>query len=201
MLTKVCTKCDVEKTIDCFSKAKFGKNGTSATCKACYATYRSVNKQSIAEKKKIYYLNNKESLSSQKKIAYVLNKEKITSRNKKWRDNNKKAISAYNQLHKQELARKRKEYKKNNKAKYFAHEARRRAGTANATPSWVDKDAIVGMYQLASAFNRTGINLHVDHIVPLNSDKVCGLHCEANLQLLPASDNISKGNRWWPDMW
>jgi hypothetical protein len=55
------------------------------------------------------------------------------------------------------------------------------------------------MYQLATIFNRTGMNLQVDHIVPLQSDLVCGLHCEANLQLLPASDNISKGNRHWPD--
>lgn len=33
------------------------------------------------------------------------------------------------------------------------------------------------------------------------SKKVCGLHCEANLRALPAVDNISKGNRHWPDMW
>lgn len=77
--------------------------------------------------------------------------------------------------------------------------AKRRASKKNATSAWASLEAIKGMYQLAAIFNRTGINLHVDHIVPLQSDLVCGLHCESNLQLMPASDNISKGNRHWPD--
>lgn len=42
--------------------------------------------------------------------------------------------------------------------------------------------------------------MHVDHIVPLQSDSVCGFHTEQNLQLLVASDNSMKGNHWWPDM-
>lgn len=42
---------------------------------------------------------------------------------------------------------------------------------------------------------RTGRNVHVDHIYPLNSNLVCGLHVEDNLQLLFASDNIAKRNK------
>lgn len=201
MLTKVCTKCSVEKTVDCFSKAKAGKYGVSATCKMCYSIYHSVNKERIAEKKRLYYLKNSESISSQKKVAYSLNKEKVLSRNKKWKENNKDYTKDYNNINKQVLATKRKIYKQNNKEKYLAHEARRRANKVQASPSWVDDEAVNGMYQLATIFNRIGLNLHVDHIVPLNSDTVCGLHCEANLQLLPASDNISKGNRHWLNMW
>jgi hypothetical protein len=44
------------------------------------------------------------------------------------------------------------------------------------------------------------LNHDVDHIVPLTSKFVCGLHCEANLQYLPSRVNQSKKNRYWPDM-
>lgn len=160
MLTKVCTKCSVEKTVDCFYKCNKGKFGTRSVCKHCVAVYRQENKVSMATWRKDYLTNNKDKVAKSKRI-----------------------------------------YHQKNLATWRAKAAKRKAIKLQATPFWVDDEAVNGMYQLATIFNRTGLNLHVDHIVPLNSDMVCGLHCEANLQLLPASDNISKGNRHWPDMW
>lgn len=46
----------------------------------------------------------------------------------------------------------------------------------------------------------TGIPHSVDHIVPLRNPIVCGLHCPANIEILPLVANIAKGNAWWPDM-
>lgn len=65
-----------------------------------------------------------------------------------------------------------------------------------AIPIWADMDLINDMYAEAAYFGET-----IDHIVPLKSDVVCGLHVEANLQLLSRADNSAKRNRHWPQMW
>lgn len=41
----------------------------------------------------------------------------------------------------------------------------------------------------------TGVPFEVDHIVPLKGKNVCGFHSWNNIQVIPKSQNRSKGNR------
>ena len=66
-----------------------------------------------------------------------------------------------------------------------------------ATPSWADGKAITELYYLArEQTERLGQPFHVDHIIPILGKLVCGLHVENNLRVIPAKDNIVKGNRY-----
>jgi hypothetical protein len=101
---------------------------------------------------------------------------------------------------KSELARNR-NWCKRNPQKAQAIRANRRASKLNATPSWADKEAIRRFYLEAWRLTQnTGVKHEVDHIVPLRSKRVCGFHTHTNLQVVPKSVNLQKGNRHWPDM-
>lgn len=93
-------------------------------------------------------------------------------------------------------------WRSTNPAKSNATRARRRSVKIKATPSWANMNDILYFYEKAAlATEANGILHHVDHIVPLQGKSVCGLHVAWNLQILTAKENISKGNRVWPNMW
>jgi hypothetical protein len=77
-----------------------------------------------------------------------------------------------------------------NLAKKLALNAKRRAAQMMRTPKWADLKAISYFYEHCPAGH------HVDHIIPLQSEIVCGLHVENNLQWLPKKENLSKRNRF-----
>ena len=93
---------------------------------------------------------------------------------------------------------------KTNPVSYAVRSSRRRANQKNAVPSWFgefDEMVVQSAYALArQRTEMTGIQWHVDHVVPLQHKLVCGLHCGANLAVIPASVNQRKYNSYWPDM-
>jgi len=73
----------------------------------------------------------------------------------------------------------------------------RTARMLKATPEWADLKAIDALYRHAAELSRmTGELYHVDHIIPLCSKVVCGLHVVENLRVVSARENLRKGNRF-----
>lgn len=78
--------------------------------------------------------------------------------------------------------------------------SKQRAATLQRTPKWLtDEDywMLNEIYQLAALRTAmTGVEWHVDHTIPLRGRLVSGLHTPLNLRVIPASDNLRKGNRY-----
>lgn len=129
------------------------------------------------------------------KKHYEANKEKLLAQAKKWQANNRERIRAkkkeWNVANKKHIAQKNKQYRQENAGLKNAHTARRRALKLQATPPWADIVYIKSIYEKAAE-----AGMHVDHIIPLQGELVCGLHVERNLQLLTPTENSSKGNRF-----
>jgi 5-methylcytosine-specific restriction endonuclease McrA len=98
-------------------------------------------------------------------------------------------------------AKKKREYQKNwavlNRDQRIRKKAERAALKKQATPSWTDPKVFKEFKECADAFRLfTGVEYHVDHIIPLKHKDVCGLHCEANLKIIPWRENLEKKNNF-----
>lgn len=127
------------------------------------------------------------------------------ARNREWAKNNpekrREAARRARQRNPHKARAISREWRRKNMAHDAARAAARRARVKNATPQWANAFILEEAYALARLRSQaTGIKWHVDHIVPLTSDVVCGLHCESNIQVIPGRANFAKGNRYWPDM-
>ncbi len=89
-------------------------------------------------------------------------------------------------------ARVRRHYQQN-KAKYPAYVAARKARKLQATPPWADMKAIQAVYEQARRVTlETGVLHEVDHVHPLQGKTLCGLHVHWNLQILTRTENRKK---------
>ena len=172
-MTKLCKKCNEEKE----------HTTTGKVCKDCKREYNKKYCEDNSEKETIRW----------KKWAQV-NRDKKNIRSKQWAHANPTKVVESS-----------KKWKKNNPAKANAHNAKRRAAKLQRTPTWLTKAALQRIekkYEMATLMSGfLGVELHVDHIIPLQGDLVSGLHVPENLQMIFAEDNLSKNNKFTPGVY
>jgi len=137
-------------------------------------------------------------------VAKIWRESNVVRRREKgyeWIRNNPQNVAASKKKREDKAREQMRAWRLRNKDKINARKSRREAAKLQATPAWANKFYIGEIYHLAQVRQRVcGGSWHVDHIVPLRSDLVCGLHCEANLQVVPGPYNQQKSNVFWPDM-
>ena len=179
---KLCSKCLTRKPLSDFRPH-------STKCKQCISErdreYTAAHREQARERTQEWREKNPDRTKENLKQYYQQNREREL---KKSKIRYKKNVAA-NRL-------RSKLWRKNNRGKVAAQTAKRRADRKQATPMWANIQQISSLYEQAVTLsNETGIAYQVDHIVPLNSKVVCGLHCEDNLQVITAEENNSKKNK------
>lgn len=174
---KICRRCMIEKDASEFRKDIRYRDGLSSWCRQCFRE------------------NNSKWAKS--------NRERLTLKAAAWREDNpetwRETYLRFQKANRERRARDHAAWAKANRGKRNAVSAAYKAAKLRATPPWADRKAIAAIYEEAARIQReTGERMHVDHIVPLQHPLVCGLHCEANLQILPGAINESKKNNWSP---
>ncbi len=191
---KRCASCGVEKSLGEFYVRKDSPDGYRNDCKECRKS-RSLQT----------YFGDVDRKKEQKREAYRKKVEANPGYHAAlyWKNVERRRQSAreYYKKHREKIIEKSVAYASQNKAKANATKKRYKLAKKNACPPWVLRSLelrtqLEFFYQEAQRLTQeTGVVHHVDHIIPVQGDTVCGLHVPWNLQILTASENCSKQNR------
>jgi hypothetical protein len=143
--------------------------------------------QEAAEKRADYFreYNKREDVKERKNAWYEVNREQVIQ------------AAATRPLEVKRVYQKA--WKERNVVWVRADTKSRRRKHRLATPKWLSrkqKSEIRQIYQIAITMSKTtGEQYVVDHIVPLRSELVCGLHVPWNLRVIPQQENLLKSNK------
>lgn len=191
---KVCSKCDsaFPATSEYFHTDKQKPDGLRPDCKACAGLRRrSVylrRREKEIEKTKEYARSQPELTAERSHQRYIRSRERpgiIEMRRlkaKEWRNLNIDRARSYDR-----------EWVHKNRGAHVAKCALARARRRKAAPAWLSADHKRQMRDIYR--DAAHLGAHVDHIIPIKGETVCGLHVPWNLQILSPKDNLQKGNR------
>lgn len=189
------------------------RNDTCVDCGAVFPIRREIGDMTRcepcrkAETKRRFYANNPDAYERKKEAERIRAKNRTEEQKKRKadRDEARRKTPEGRVL----AALRTREYVTRQKAKdpdfhkrqYHKNRERRIASVVRHrmkkfTPRWADQEAIDRIYSEARRLSdETGIQYHVDHVVPLKGRSVTGLHVANNLQILSAYQNQRKWNR------
>ena len=150
------------------------KTGECLACRVEYlAAWRTANPTQVAKHNRAQYTAHGAKIAAHVRSYYADNRSAVTARQRA--------------------------YQRNNLHVYAAIKARRKAAELQRTPKWLSQDdlwMITQAYELAALRTKLfGFSWHVDHVLPLQGKEVSGLHTPLNLQVIPGTENVRKGNR------
>ena len=178
-MEKACSQCGETKPVTAFYKYKLGVYGRRAACKkCCYERYGEMWRTKARQWGRD-------------------NRERNIKRARDWEAADPKRREAgFKRL--ADFAKKNPDRMR---TVNIYHNRSRFARKRKAQPVWASKFIMSEFYDASRLRTlHTGIKWNVDHIVPLRSKIVCGLHVEHNMRVIPAYENNKKSNRLWPDM-
>lgn len=179
---KTCSKCNKEKDITCFGKAKNNKDGYCGQCKDCVKIYQSGYRGE-------YYLKNKEKLDKNHKEYYLLNKDKMDKYYESYRLQNRERSRMYSKEYylknKNKINKYKHDYINNNIDVKIKHRLRcrismaMRSKDANKCTSSSDllgcsihefKKYLESKFTKGMSWENYGKNgWHIDHVIPCDS--------------------------------
>lgn len=214
--TKICKYCGATKSADMFRPK-------TSQCKECVKLYHQqhyrANRVKVLARQKARQVLKRDEIKQYSADWYIRNKADVLARCREYRSNpatRERELERQRlyyaarareiqDLRKARMTDERKErfaaYQKvhylDNPGYYTEKTVRRRRAQLGATPAWADLKAIRKIYRMAAQISKeSGTAHHVDHIIPLQGRKVCGLHVEYNLRIIPAMENRSKSNKF-----
>ncbi len=171
-LLKKCCVCREQKPYSEFHKARTRGDGFANRCKDCQSSYQ-----------KAWRVGKEDSLRAYGRAYFRSNRETFRASRKEYYARNKDSARIAALM-----------WAKMNPGRASANKKKYKVLKSSAIPKWADFEKISLVYEKARA-----LGWEVDHVVPLNSPIVCGLHVWENLQLLDRGLNAEKSNKAWPD--
>lgn len=213
---KICVRCSVNRPLDMFSRRAASKDGLAYTCKPCaraaasdyYKAHLKALRRSRAElDPEAYRLRATESRArrADKISAWnAANRDRQNDMRRRRRGRRTPETLAKDLEMAAEQMRRWRAANKEHHATWRASWAKKNAGRvrrytsvrrARTRPHTADAAQMDALFSRAAELTSAGDPHDVDHIYPLKSRWVCGLHVPQNLRVVPASLNRSKRNR------